>query len=433
VITKSKKAEKTGKFEVAWKQLFEKFGIHEELEKHGQFHMSAKSIKSVGHEEPRLMCKWDTRDSRPQILKKITILPTSHNEYVLLKGDGYYDLPEPEPGAIKYYPPQKLVGFLTVDFKEQLRGEAAAIDAALLASILRTFTNEPNLALTIRGRAGANPFDFVFGHDSEPQFNLKVTDPQIEIDAGFEGQKIWLLEAKARSIKDFIIRQLYYPWRSLSTQILNKPIVPLFFTYVNRVFGLYECEFSTSKQYHSLHVVRQEWFTFDAPEALPSLETMFNEIKRHEPPIAVFPQADTLVNVVELLERCAIGLTSTEELATAMEFDMRQAQYYTAAAKWLEFLEPSLTRKITGPGWAIVNGDRTERFQLLFKAVVRTPVFYEAARARLAGKELTFEAVCDLVEQRKVNKTTIGRRAQTVEAWIKWLWQEYSRLQIEAS
>src|SRR5205814_711527 len=121
---------------------------------------------------------------------------------------------------------------------------------------------------------------------------ILVSNAAVEIDAGFEGDRVWLLEAKARETQDFMIRQLYYPLRLWQSKI-SKPIVPLFFVYTNRVFGIYEYHFDNEKLYQSVRFVRSHWFTFDEPKELPSLATMFDTVKRAQPPEEVpFPQAD---------------------------------------------------------------------------------------------------------------------------------------------
>ena len=56
-----------------WRILFDKYRIEREIEKHGRFYITADQIREV--KEPRLMTKFDTRESLPlEFGKKISIL-----------------------------------------------------------------------------------------------------------------------------------------------------------------------------------------------------------------------------------------------------------------------------------------------------------------------------------------------------------------------
>ena len=76
-----------------WRILFDKYRIEREIEKHGRFYITADQIREV--KEPRLMTKFDTRESLPRVFgKKISILPVSRGGYVLGEFDLYQDFPE---------------------------------------------------------------------------------------------------------------------------------------------------------------------------------------------------------------------------------------------------------------------------------------------------------------------------------------------------
>lgn len=53
----------------AWKAIIEKYHVLEEVEKNGCFPIKASQIKEF--REPRLMAKWDSTDSLPEVLRKI--------------------------------------------------------------------------------------------------------------------------------------------------------------------------------------------------------------------------------------------------------------------------------------------------------------------------------------------------------------------------
>jgi hypothetical protein len=66
------------------------------------------------------------------------------------------------------------------------------LDYAYAASLIRTFTEDPSLVLTIRGRKYTPEFEFYVG--KQP---IKVSSVQTEVDAGYEGKnQVVLVEAK---------------------------------------------------------------------------------------------------------------------------------------------------------------------------------------------------------------------------------------------
>ena len=76
-------------------------------------------------------------------------------------------------------------------------------------SLIRTFMEDDNLVLTIRGRKRTPQFHF-----NVDEQEIVVDGVQIEVDAGYESQKqVVLIEAKNAKTTNTIIRQLYYPFR----------------------------------------------------------------------------------------------------------------------------------------------------------------------------------------------------------------------------
>ena len=78
----------------AWKALLKKYPIVEKIEKEGVCRIQADQIREF--REPRLMAKWDSSDSLPDVLRKhkINILPDSRTSYVLGDFLLYQKLPE---------------------------------------------------------------------------------------------------------------------------------------------------------------------------------------------------------------------------------------------------------------------------------------------------------------------------------------------------
>lgn len=294
--------------------------------------------------------------------------------------------------------------------------------------MLKTFTREDSLALTIRGRGGSSKFDFNF-QGLLKNHRVTVDRAQIEVDSGYEGDRVWLLEAKIGEPQDFLVRQLFYPWRYWKT-ITRKEIVPVFLTYSNRSFGFFQYRFQDAENYQSIALVEKRWFTFDEPQAIASLEELFQQTRAATPASKVFPQADTLATVIVSAELYSSEVSSAPDLADRWGFDERQGQYYTTALLWLGFVERTIGKTRLSPrGAEFVRADRTRRFVILFQAIAATPVFRESIRRNLELKPMPAGEIADLILAKDyAKKSTARRRAQTVIAWLDWLWREHANL-----
>jgi hypothetical protein len=82
--------------EAGWKQIIESLKVKEKLDSNGLYYLDANQIKDISNREPRLMTKFDTRESRPASLKNITILAVENGKYALLSSVGYHDVEPPK-------------------------------------------------------------------------------------------------------------------------------------------------------------------------------------------------------------------------------------------------------------------------------------------------------------------------------------------------
>ena len=268
-------------------------------------------------------------------------------------------LPLSEPAI--HHPPQKLEPFTTLPWREELTKESLASDIAATSSMLRKFTGEKDFALTIRGRSGTSEFGFDFQGVSKVH-RITVNRAQIEVDAGFEGENVWLIEAKIGEPQDFMVRQLFYPWR-LWSSLTRKPVVPLFLNYTNKTFGLFRYGFGSAENYHSITLLEKRWFTLDEPEGVASPGELFESAKPVKSSVGIpFPQADTLGTVIAAVELCGGPENTAQEISTALDFDVRQGSYYTAAAEWLGLVtRHGAQRELTAQGKGFVAANRWQR------------------------------------------------------------------------
>lgn len=243
----------------AWEAIFSELKIAHHDFGAAPFVLSADSIKAISRKhgcrttEPRLLCKQDTRESRPEVFKKngCFILPKKNGEYYILKGEGYVDVPEITTDVVGY---KSKLDFVPVSsFVGD--SEMQYIDFAYASSLIRHFMNDPSLVLTIRGRKYTPKFSFrVCGNE------LSVESVQTEVDAGYEGENsVVLVEAKNANVRNTIIRQLYYPFRQW-LQNTGKPTHTLFFERravgAEMLFYIWEYRFADANDYNSIRLVR---------------------------------------------------------------------------------------------------------------------------------------------------------------------------------
>lgn len=213
----------------AWNKIFSDYNINSHDFNSGPFVLTAKQIKSscqffteTGDEEPRILCKQDTRTDRSSVFvnKGLFILPKKNGSYYILNGEGYVDVPDITT-PIQVYESKldfELESSMVGDFKMQF------LDFAYANSLIRPFINNPSLVLTIRGHKYTPKFSFHVGENE-----LDTESVQTEVDAGYEGKNsIVLIEVKNFSATNVIIRQLYYPFRQWSENTTKK-VYPVFF------------------------------------------------------------------------------------------------------------------------------------------------------------------------------------------------------------
>ncbi len=246
----------------SWEKIFKDYKILEHDFNREPFAISAAQIKiscqkfkQTGEKEVRILCKQDTRESRPKIFQEngLFLLPINNGFYYIIKGEGYVDLPQIKEEMSVYV--SKLD--FPLDTSVVGNSEMQHLDYAYAASLIRTFTQDPTLVLTIRGRKYTPDFDFYVGKQL-----ITVSSVQTEVDGGYEGKnQVVLVEAKNYNASNIIIRQLYYPYRQWQSKT-KKKVVTLFFEKEldENIYSMWEFEFTDMKNYNSIKLVRSGKF-----------------------------------------------------------------------------------------------------------------------------------------------------------------------------
>ncbi len=308
-----------------------------------------------------------------------------------------------------------------------LSSESQAIDFAHLVSLLRTFTSEKELSLTIRGRQRSEKFQVAIpgcGH------RVEVKGVQIEVDAGYESpERIYLFEAKLGRVEDFNIRQLYYPYKDWSCRS-TKEVIPLFFVYTNGLF--YILQFAFGEEYGELRCVRSKCFTVNEPVKQPvNLKQLLAESRIEPEPSVPYPQANDLDKVIDIVTNFhSAGLSNKPAIAEFFEFDERQGDYYANAGYYLGLLKrvpSSVEFSLTREGEYIAKSEnRSRRNLLLLKQMLKRPSFHEIIRLFDSRNRdlssLSVEVLAPIIQRHvELNETTARRRASTVMSWLRWM------------
>lgn len=415
-----------------WEILFEKYSIENEIKKNGLYYITADQIREV--KEPRLMTKFDTRESLPGVFgRKIAILPVTRGKYVLGEFDLYQDFPEPV-SDIKQMTGAKIPDYYeTIDIND-IRSEANAINIMSIAGILDDFLGEASMVQTVSGRMGSGTFGFyVSGWNSEGRQSksyLTVENSQVEIDGGFENPNVFsIIEGKNVVHSNFLIRQLYYPARLWNSKI-RKRIRPVFLVYSNNIFRLLEYEFRDINDYNSLKLVQEKNYSLEDIEITwEDLRDAWQKTLIKPEPKVTFIQADSFPKVISLTEHLNEEPMSGVKIAELFGFRERQSDYYFNAGRYLGLMEKRSGEEgvkvhLTPPGRRLLKMRYKERQLEYVRLILEHQIFHELFEILLKSHRMPEkrEIAARMREQRVCGESLIARRASSVRGWLQWIW-----------
>jgi len=416
----------------AWEKLFDKYNILEHIDKKGLYTITAKQINEF--REARLMTKFDHRSNLPFLFtaNNLSILPVTRGSYIIGNFEAYHDFETPAADICKVKMPDFIY---SIDY-DNITSEATAINVAYLSGILADFIGDEKLLPTVNGRMSSEQFDFnIYNKKTRSLFNVCVANSQIEIDGGYEGlETLTLIEAKNSLSNDFLVRQLYYPFRLWQYKI-NKRIKTIYLIYTNGIFSLYEYDFLEPYNYNSLKLVKQKNYTLEQENIqFDELIALFDRIQVTEEPDGIpFPQADNfnrVINICELLYENEY--LTRDEITSNYDFDIRQTNYYTDACRYLGLLYKErdsvdgVRYLLTDKGKAIFKLNIKNRNLSFAKCILEKRAFNEAFKRYLQESQLPRKR--DIVKIMEASglfniksEETYKRRASTVISWINWI------------
>lgn len=418
-----------------WGQLFEKYDILAQISQNGFFEIESAQINEF--RESRLMAKFDHKVNLPLIFRKnnLSILPISRSKYVIGKFETHHSVKYDTNIVSESFEFPDTIE--TLDYKG-LYSEASIIHCAYITRMIDYLVGEPTL-FTVSGRMSTDQFHFKIRNklkeEADSKYEISVKNSQCEIDAGFESENYFILiEAKNESVEDFLIRQLYYPYRLWSLKT-HKKVIPVLMTHSFDLFSFFIYNFNDELDYNSIELVKQINFKI-APEiiTLDDVSSTFDKILIINEPSAPFPQADCFDRVVDLLGLLFDRELSKEEISGNYQFSKRQADYYTVAGIYIGLIKKyrDSTRRIvftlTEEARKILKKNHKAKYLDLISKILEHEVFYQVFKfaideGELPSKAKTIEimSACGL---NNISGETISRRASTVRGWIGWVWSQ---------
>lgn len=408
-----------------WNFLFKKYNIVDEVNKNGFFEITAAQIKEAGR-EPRLMTKFDSSENLPKSFtdNKLAILPIKRGSYIIGKFENYQDVKlNNNIDVITKYLPDYVS---TIDYSN-ITSEAISLNSAYISGMIEDIVGEQVIP-TIQGRMGTGEFDYQISLNDKSNFKVNVQNSQMEIDGSYEGiSKFVILEAKNHYMKDFIIRQLYYPYK-VWKKVTNKEIIPVMLIKHDNIFNFYIYSFVDENNYNSITLKKIKRFILDEPYnpiGFEDVVDVMNNVKYVEETDRIpFPQANSFYRVLDLINELNNQELSPSEIAELYEFDIRQANYYLAAGQYLGFIEKEKKYKLTDYGKIIMKMNHKNKNLAIINAILSHKPFYFALEQYIKDFDFTLNEIADIIDECRIeinSRETAMRRTSTVIAWIKWI------------
>ena len=413
--------------DIAWNTLFDRFNILDEINHQGHFIISANDIKK--EREPRLMSKFDHSINLPKAFRDndLAILPISRGDYIISKFDAYHSFESNAAPIQQFSLPDNLQSIND----ENIPSETIAINAAFASGILSDFFEDEDLYSTVCGRMGSGDFSFNIKGNGGKVLPIDVKNSQIEIDSAYEGiNYLSIIEAKRDLSEDFLIRQLYYPFRTWRSKGITKRIKTIFLVYSNGIFSLYEYKFEDEMLYNSLKLVKSGRYSIENTNiTMSDIEGLLKRTSIIKEPRVAFPQADKFERVINLCEILSTQSYTREQVTREYAFDVRQTNYYTDAAQYLGLIKKE---KVGGPYNLTEEGRKIlgmpyKRRQLAYcEKILQHKAFHETLKASLEqGSLLGKDAVVTIMKNSNLynvgSESTFERRSSTIRGWVNWI------------
>lgn len=411
-----------------WETLFNRHDILSHIERDGFYTITSTQINEV--HEARLMTKFDNKANLPEIFtrNKISILPITRGSYILGHFDAYQDIEYADIKNIRF----SLPGHIESINYSNLYSESACLHCAYASGIINDVAGEATLP-TVSGRMSAGSFSFNIRNVVKGNlYPVTVENSQLEIDGGYEGaNKLLIVEAKNFTADDFLIRQLYYPYRLWQGK-LNKDVIPVFMTFSNDVFSFFIYRFNTLNEYNSLELVQQRNYIIDPEQiTLDDIHQVLQTAEIVPEPEIPFPQANSMVRIVDLLSiLMEHNELSADYITQNYAFTERQTAYYTTAAIYLGLVQKrrdgAVYYSLSEDGRRVMALQHKQKYLGIVEAIVKHEVFNKVLREYFTTfSPPSRDRIAEIMNNCSIyhvnSQDTIQRRAHSVLKWIEWI------------
>jgi hypothetical protein len=247
----------------------------------------------------------------------------------------------------------------------------------------------------------------------------------MEVDCSYESENNFvIIEAKRKEPKDFLVRQLYFPYRYFLTKI-NKKIRLVYLTYFKDKFKLYEYMFSDKDLYDSIKLVKSKSYSLKRISfQKQNFIDILNQIQLKEEPKVPFPQANKLTRIFEICELLKFNQFDRNKIKLNQNFHLRQADYYLNAGIYLGFIKKeSSTYSLTNDGAVLTELSFKEKLIFVYKKLCLHKIFYNLFRKYfIDGINLNKNQTIQLMRESNLYKvkkdSTFNRRFSTVNKWF---------------
>ncbi len=413
--------------DTAWENLFDKYRILDTVAQQGQFIISADQIKEF--REPRLMTKFDHKVNLPAIFadNTLAILPITRGDYIISSFSAYKEFEAITTEVQRISIPAHIQSLMP----QFLVSEAIALNCANACGILNDFLEDDELVSTVSGRMSSGGFGFTIDTAAGSKY-VRVHNSQIEIDAAYEGlHYLSLFEAKRDISDDFLVRQLYYPFRVWSSRV-TKPVKSVFLIFSNGVFNLYQYQFDDPANYNSLRLVKQKNYVIATEICLSDIENLLRTVPLMQEPQIPFPQANSMSRIINLIELLHEKPMTKQDITTEYAFDERQTNYYTDAGRYLGLIDKgrdednNILFQLSSRGRHIMGLEYKERQLAIVTQILQHKAFSETLKLHLqCGEMPDTQTIVQIMKQSNLynveSDSTFARRSSTIVGWINWV------------
>jgi hypothetical protein len=411
----------------AWQKLFDKHNILDAINNQGHFAISATQIKEF--REPRLMTKFDHKINLPDIFSQnnLAILPITRGDYIISSFSAYKEFEPPTANFQRISIPANIQSLMP----QFIISEAISLNYANACGVLNDFLEDEDIVPTVNGRMSSGTFDFNISTNGGEK-TISVINSQIEIDAAYEGVNfLSLFEAKRDISEDFLVRQLYYPFRVWNNRV-TKPVKSVFLVFSNGVFSLYQYQFDDPSNYNSLRLVKQKNYIISTEISLADIENILRTAHIEAEPQVSFPQADSMQRIINLIELLAENAMTKQDITSEYAFDERQTNYYTDAGRYLGLIDKghdedgAILFQLSSLGKNIMGQTQRERQLAIASQILKHKPFNETLKLHLLHGEMPNKpTVVQIMKASNLYNvgadSTFLRRSSTISGWINWI------------